>query len=78
MQLGSTESIKSYLLHSDCFAFISIHAVAKELKNKELIVLDVEDLIIERFFYSITLVGKSDTLSELFIQNISDYYNLSL
>ena len=78
MQLGSTESIKSYLLHSDCFAFISIHAVSKELKNKELIVLDVEDLIIERFFYSITLVGKSDTLSELFIQNISDYYNLSL
>lgn len=78
MQLGSTESIKSYLLHSDCFAFISIHAVSKELKNKELIVLDVEDLIIERFFYSITLVGKSDTLSELFIRNISDYYNLSL
>jgi len=34
MQLGSTESIKSYLLHSDCFAFISVHAVAKELKTK--------------------------------------------
>ena len=50
----------------------------RKVKNKELIVLDVEDLIIERFFYSITLVGKSDTLSELFIQNISDYYNLSL
>jgi len=78
MQLGSTESIKSYLLNSDCFAFMSIHAVGKELKNNELIVLDVENLSIERYFYIITLLGKSDSLSELFIQNISSYYNLGL
>lgn len=78
MQLGSTESIKSYLLNSDCFAFMSIHAVDKELKNNELIVLDVEGLAIERYFYIITLLGKSDSLSELFIQNISSYYNLKL
>jgi len=78
MQLGSTESIKSYLLNSDCFAFMSIHAVSKELKNKELIVLDVEDLSIERYFYIITLQGKSDSLSELFIQNLASHYNLKL
>ena len=78
MRLGSTESIKSYLLNSDCFAFMSVHAVDKELKNNELIVLDVEGLSIERYFYIITLLGKSDSLSELFIQNISSYYNLKL
>jgi DNA-binding transcriptional LysR family regulator len=78
MQLGNTESIKSYLLNSDCFAFMSIHAVEKELKNNELIVLDVEGLSIERYFYIITLLGKSDPLSELFIQNISSHYNLKL
>ncbi len=78
MQLGSTESIKSYLLNSDCFAFMSIHAVSKELKNKELTVLDVEKLSVERYFYIITLLGKSDSLSELFIQNISNHYNLKL
>jgi DNA-binding transcriptional LysR family regulator len=78
MQLGSTESIKSYLLNSDCFAFMSIHAVSKELLNKELIVLDVEKLDIERHFFIITLLGKSDPLSELFIQNISEHYNLKL
>jgi DNA-binding transcriptional LysR family regulator len=78
MQLGNTESIKSYLLNSDCFAFMSVHAVGKELKNNELIVLDVEGLSIERFFYIITLLGKSDALSEMFIQNISSYYNLKL
>ena len=78
MQLGSTESIKSYLLNSDCFAFMSIHAVSKELTNKELIVLDVEELSIERYFYIITLQGKSDSLSELFIQNLASHYNLKL
>lgn len=78
MQLGNTESIKSYLLNSDCFAFMSIHAVSKELLNKELIVVDVEKLSIERYFYIITLLGKSDPLSELFIQNIVTYYNLKL
>nr|WP_315172856.1 LysR substrate-binding domain-containing protein [uncultured Flavobacterium sp.] len=78
MQLGSTESIKSYLMNSDCVAFISIHAIEKELKNKELTILDVKDLIIERYFYIITLQGKTDSLSELFIKNISSYYNLKL
>ncbi|REG96058.1 LysR family transcriptional regulator [Flavobacterium aquicola] len=78
MQLGSTESIKSYLLNSDCVAFMSIHAVSKELKNKELQIIDIDNLTIERYFYIITLQGKSDPLSELFIKNISSYYNLKL
>lgn len=78
MQLGSTESIKSYLMNSDCVAFISIHAISKELKNKELTILDVKDLMIERFFYIITLQGKTDSLSELFIKNTASYYNLNL
>ncbi|NIA01099.1 LysR family transcriptional regulator, partial [Massilia sp. CCM 8734] len=58
--------------------FMSIHAVSKELNNNELTVLDVENLTIERYFYIITLLGKSDPLSELFVQNMSDYYNLKL
>lgn len=78
MQLGSTESIKSYLMNSDCVAFISIHAIEKELKNGELVILDIDNLVIERFFYIITLQGKNDALSELFIQNMANYYNLKL
>lgn len=78
MQLGSTESIKSYLMNSNCVAFISIHAIEKELKNKDLVILDIDNLIIERFFYIITLQGKADALSELFIKNIASYYNLKL
>ncbi|MFE3867809.1 LysR family transcriptional regulator [Flavobacterium sp. LS2P90] len=78
MQLGSTESIKSYLMNSDCVAFISIHAINNELKNNELTIIDVKNLMIERFFYIITLQGKTDSLSELFIKNIASYYNLKL
>lgn len=78
MRLGSTESIKSYLLNSDCVAFMSIHAVGKELLNKELMVIDLKDISIERYFYIITLQGKSDALTELFIQKIALHYNLKL
>jgi len=78
MQLGSTESIKSYLMNSDCVAFISIHAIEKELKNSELIILDIDNFVIERFFYIISLKGKVDALSELFVKNIASHYNLKL
>jgi DNA-binding transcriptional LysR family regulator len=78
MQLGSTESIKSYLMNSDCVAFISIHAIEKELKNNELVIIDIDNFVIERFFYIISLKGKVDALSELFIKNIASHYNLKL
>ncbi|EIA07574.1 LysR family transcriptional regulator [Flavobacterium frigoris] len=78
MQLGSTESIKSYLMNSDCVAFISIHGIEKELKNNELVVLDVNNMVIERYFYVISLQGKTEALSELFINNILDHHNLKL
>ena len=78
MQLGSTESIKSYLLNSDCVAFMSIHAIEKELKNNELTILDVKNLSMERYFYIINLQGNNDSLSNLFIKIISSFYNLEL
>ncbi|MCW2118405.1 LysR family transcriptional regulator [Flavobacterium sp. 7A] len=76
MQLGSTESIKSYLLSSNCVAFMSIHAVSKELANNELTIVDVDNLVIERNFYIITLQGCQNPLTTLFIQNLNTYYNL--
>ncbi len=68
MQLGSTESIKSYLLHSPCLAFISIHAILKELKHNELRVIDVKNLSIERPFHFIEPQGQVNALSKLFIK----------
>lgn len=77
MQLGSTEGIKTYLQHSNCVAFLSIHAVTKELQNNQLYVVDVENLTMSRWFYMISLQGREDGLSELF-RRYADQYNQKL
>lgn len=68
MQLGSTESMKRYLLHSDSMAFMSIHSISKELTNKECSIVDVKGLHIERYFYFIQLQGQPTALPELFMK----------
>jgi LysR family transcriptional regulator, transcriptional activator of the cysJI operon len=74
MQLASTESIKSYLLHSNSFSFVSVYAILKELKNKELTIVDVKDLSIERHFYFIQQQGEVEALPKLFMQ-FANHYN---
>jgi len=66
MQLNSTEIIKSYLLHAPCMAFLSVHAVLKELQNNECCIIDVKGLSIQRNFYFARLQGESQALPELF------------
>ncbi len=73
MQLGSTESIKSYLLHSDCMAFISIYSILKELKNNEFTIIDVDGLNIERNFHFIQQQGEIEALPELFMKFARQY-----
>ncbi|TDE09848.1 MULTISPECIES: LysR substrate-binding domain-containing protein [Dyadobacter] len=68
MQLGGSESIKLYMLHSDCMALLSIHAVLKELQNKECYIVDIEGLNIERYFYFTQLHGQQEALPELFMK----------
>ncbi|MCF0054932.1 LysR substrate-binding domain-containing protein [Dyadobacter sp. CY356] len=68
MQLGGSESMKLYILHSNCVAFLSVHAVLKELQNKECYIIDVEGLSIERYFYFAILQGQPEALPELFIR----------
>lgn len=68
MQLDSTELIKSYLLSTPCMAFLSIHAVLKELQNKECCIIDVKGLQIERNFYFVRLQGETQALPELFMK----------
>jgi len=69
MRLASIESIKSYLLYSPCIAFISIHAILKELKHNELRIIDVKNFSIERPFYFIEPQGQVNALSKLFVKS---------
>jgi len=73
MQLGSTESIKSYLVHSNCMAFLSIYSILKELKNKEVTIIDVNGLTIERNFHFIQSYGEVEALPDLFMKYASHY-----
>lgn len=73
MRLGGNESIKSYLLHSDSLAFLSIHSIIKELRNKELSIVDIKGLTIERFFYFIQQKGEAGSLADLFMKFASHY-----
>ena len=68
MQLNSTEVIKSYLLNAPCMAFLSIHAIEKELQNNECCIIDVKGLHIERNFYFARLQGDTQALPELFMK----------
>jgi len=73
MQLDSTEAIKSYLLHSNCLAFISVYAILKELKNNECKIIDVKDFAINRPFNFINLHGHISPLAELFMRFAHNY-----
>jgi DNA-binding transcriptional LysR family regulator len=74
MELSSSESMKSYLLHSDCMAFLSIHSILNELQKNEFRIIDVNNLTIERYFYFIQMQGLSESLPELF-RKFAGHYN---
>lgn len=75
MQLASTESIKSYLMHSECMAFLSIHSIQNEIQNNDLRIIDIKGLKIERYFYFIQPHGQHEALPELFMK-FARHYNL--
>jgi LysR family transcriptional regulator, transcriptional activator of the cysJI operon len=68
MELSSTESIKSYLAHSNAMSFLSIHSILNELRTNEFRIIDIKGLSIERYFYFIQQHGQSDALPELFMK----------
>ncbi len=74
MQLGSTESMKSYLGSSRCMAFVSVFAVQHELQAGSLKILDVQGLAIQRDFYSIQMQGVSEGLADTFMRFTRQHY----
>lgn len=74
MQLGSSESIKTYLANSETAAFLSIHTIQKELKSGELFIVDVENLAITRQFSYVQQQGSQSGLAEVFIQFLKHHY----
>ncbi|WEK70138.1 MAG: LysR family transcriptional regulator [Candidatus Chryseobacterium colombiense] len=68
MQLGSSESIKNYLLYSNSLAFLSISTVLNELKNNQLSIIDIKNFSIERNFHFILPKGEQSELIRIFLK----------
>lgn len=65
--LGSTEGIKQYLLHSRCFALLSVYSIREEVASGKLKIIDTEGLSIERMFYAIHRQGQPDPYAQKFL-----------
>lgn len=59
--LGSSESIKNYLLKSETYSFISIHSIQDELREAKMQIIDLRGLNIERQFYFVKKQGQNST-----------------
>jgi hypothetical protein len=54
-------------------AFLSVYSIFNELKNNELIIIDIEGLNIERTFHFIQLHGDNEGLPDLFMEFARQY-----
>ena len=50
MYLGSTESIKLFLEHTDCMGIVSIRSITRELYAGQLRVIEIKDMVMLRDF----------------------------
>jgi LysR family transcriptional regulator, transcriptional activator of the cysJI operon len=75
MHLGSTESIKSFLEHSNSMSFISIKAIEKEVSQGKLKIINIEGFRIFRKFSFVCLQGQQDGLSTTFMRFANRHYN---
>jgi len=76
IQLENTESIKQYLLHADCAAFLSIHSITRELQQNQLSIIDIKGLDIYRTFQFVQLHGQANKLITLFKRFCLSQYNV--
>ena len=76
LELGSTESIKSYLEHVDALAIMSRRAVEKELKSGTFTVIDFPDLSLKRYFRFCYLQGHPSSLAQQFIRFVCSHNQL--
>ncbi len=66
--LGSTESIKLFLEHSDCMGIVSVRSVSEDLLAGKFKVIEINDLKMERQFNFVQKRGDNKGLPALFMR----------
>ncbi|WP_077154812.1 LysR substrate-binding domain-containing protein [Bacteroides bouchesdurhonensis] len=77
MYLGSTESIKLFLEHTDCMGIVSIRSVHKELVSGSLRVIEIKEMSMNREFNFVQLQGQEGGLSQVFMR-FAGHHNKNL
>lgn len=72
IQLGSTESIKLFLKHTDAMGVISVHAMTESIANEEFRVIEIDEGRINRNFYFVHTKGTPDKLVKKFMSYIKN------
>jgi len=78
MILGSTESIKTYLLYTQCYAFVSIFSIIEELKHNKLQIVDIDDVSFSRPLYFVSKQGYQSMFYDLIKRFFKRSYNQKL
>lgn len=68
LYLGSTESIKRFLEHTDCMGIVSIRSVHKELIAGDLRIVEIKGMPMQREFNFVQLQGREGGLSQAFMR----------
>ena len=67
--LGGTEALKNFLLDDTCVGFLPLRSVVKQLRNGELIRLNIPGMSIQRDFYFVQRRdSEADRINQLFIK----------
>lgn len=76
MFLGNTESIKSFLAHSNALGFVSVVSVSKEISRGDFKILEIQNFNISRTFNFVYLQGVLAGNAKLFMDFTRKHYNL--
>lgn len=68
MYLGSTESIKLFLEHTDCLGIVSVRSITRELYAGQLRVVEIKGMPMLREFSFVRLQGQEGGLPQVFMQ----------
>lgn len=68
MYLGSTESIKLFLEHTDCLGIVSVRSITRELYSGKLRVVEIKGMPMNRDFSFAQPQGQESGLAQIFMQ----------
>ena len=68
MYLGSTESIKLFLEHTDCLGIVSVRSITRELYSGALRVVEIKGMPMSRDFIFAQSQGQESGLAQVFMQ----------